>query len=110
MRRIAASTSSRGWTSRRRTRSACAVASRAASSFITPVNRTWVCTCGPGPSSGVAGGELRELVQPLGRQREAALQAPVERRPAQVQPFRDDLVAADLLHVVIDEQLARLGV
>src|SRR5579859_3543978 len=54
--------------------------------------------------------ELAHLVEALRHQLEAALKAPVERGPREVKALHDHLVAADLLHVVIQQQPAGLGV
>src|SRR5262245_14949412 len=50
--------------------------------------------------------ELAHLVEPLGDQGETALQPAVEGGAAEVQPLHDHLMAADLLDVVIEQQVA----
>src|SRR6266849_6808839 len=55
-------------------------------------------------------GKLAHLVEALGDEREAPLQAAVEGGAGEVQPLHDHLMAADLLDVVVEQQAARLGV
>src|SRR5215831_14070757 len=107
IRSIAASSSSRGWTWRVRTSSAWAVASWNARS-LSLTRSVWL-TARYG-IVGVARGELGQLIEALCDQGQAALEPPIEGGPAQVQALRDQLMAADPLHVVVGQQPPSLGV
>src|SRR3982074_3070325 len=83
---------------------------------IAPTVTRTVTTCSreniPGSSAcdRDASGELAHLVQTVRDEREATLQAPVEGGAREVEALHDHLVAADLLHVIVEEQAARLRV
>ena len=53
---------------------------------------------------------ISEASRHLGDELKAALQPAVERGTRQVHPLHDHLVAADLPHVVVEEDLTGLGI